>query len=117
MTYLPYQIVNGSHFDTEEEAMSHIDKTSICLSSPSSSKQSHTGLVRACYCSVYGISRFFFATQTPCLVEISSHSPAGPSKLDPHMERLVVDAILGGQASLQGACPILLAHSIFYNII
>ena len=42
------------------------------------------------------------ATQTPCLVEISSHSPAGPSKLDPHVERLVVYAVLG----------ILLAHSI-----
>ena len=53
------------------------------------------------------------ATQIPCLVEISSHSPAGPSKLDPYMERLVVDAVLGGRASLRGRLPyITIAHSI-----
>ena len=45
------------------------------------------------------------ATQTPCLVEISSHSPAGPSKLDSHVERLVVDVVLGWQASLRGRLP------------
>ena len=42
------------------------------------------------------------ATQTPCLVKLVHIALRGPSKLDPHVERLVVDAVLGGQASLRG---------------
>ena len=47
----------------------------------------------------------------------------GLSKLDPHVDRLVVDAVLGGQVSLRGRLPYITsslhmrcAH-VFYNII
>ena len=46
-----------------------------------------------------------------------------PSKLDPHVERLVVDAVLGGQASLRGRLPYITsslhmrcAHILFFTI-
>ena len=53
--------------------------------------------------------------QTPLLVSCYGRFPVywklvhislqGPSKLDPHMERLLVDAVLGRQVSLWGRLP------------